>query len=432
LSEYVLGVTVAAATGTALAVVLVSRQVRVLAKRFYARTFRKSKYDYRRQWLEVIQAFHGVGSVDAVLDGLVDVLGRTFSAPRISVWMQSDADRRFHQVRSVNVATASAPLDPSHPLIVAASASPKVIGDDDAIVVDEEFRRITRMRVVGPIWGGSLLGLVVLGDAHQSGAYDQDDFDLLHAISNHVGVLIAHAQLAASYRANAEIRALHELSMFCVHDLKNLAGRLSLVAQNAKQFGDDPEFQRSAMRTVATTGERMIALIRKLSAGTDATCTWAPDSPRTAQSAQTDLFEVLESATENLEPGIEICLPHRPEPPPKVRLSKETLNNIILNIVTNAEQALGAKGRIDIAVAERHWRWDVTIRDNGPGIEPRALARLFVPFGSTKPSGLGVGLYQCRRILEATGGSIVVESELGQGTTVTLGLPAAEIAEDAT
>ena len=88
-----------------------------LVRRFYARTFRKSKYDYRRKWLEVIDAFHSVTSEEAILDCLIDLLGRNFSAARISVWIQSDADRRFHQVRSVTREPAPPPLTPDHPLI---------------------------------------------------------------------------------------------------------------------------------------------------------------------------------------------------------------------------------------------------------------------------------------------------------------------------
>lgn len=424
MSEHVLGVTVAAATGAALAVALASRYVRTVLKRFLARTFRKAKYDYRNQWLQVIQAFHGVTSVDAILDRLVDLLGRTFSATRISVWMQSDADRRFHQARSVNVEAPPAPLEPTHPLIVAASASPEVIRRDDPIAQDDDFCRATEMRVVGPIWGGRLLGLVVLSEDVQGKDYDQDDVDLLHAVSNHVGVLIAHAQLAASHRADAEMRALGELSLFCVHDLKNLAGRLSLVAQNAKRFGDDPEFQRSALHTVATTGERMMSLIQKLSPSAEPPSTRTTDGVQSTGEAQTDLFEVLASATETLKEGIHLRLPQVPEPRPKVRLPREALRNVLLNIVTNAEQALGNEGQIAVSVAAAEGQWVVSVRDNGPGIEPRALARLFEPFGSTKPSGLGVGLYQCRRTLEDAGGSIVVESRAGLGTMVKLSLPA--------
>jgi putative PEP-CTERM system histidine kinase len=424
MSEYALGVTIASATGVALAVLLASRYVRALLDRFVARTFRKAKYDYRHKWLEVIQAFQGVTLVDAILDRLVDLLGRSFSAGRISVWMQSDADRRYHQVRSVNIEAAPEPLPPSHPLIVRASASPQAIRCEDCLPQDDDFGRATQMRVVGPIWAGELLGLVVLGESLGDSAYDQDDIDLLHAVCHHAGVLVAHAKLAARHRVDAEVRALHELSMFFIHDLKNLAGRLSLVAQNARRFGDEPEFQRSALRTVATTVERMTSLIQKLSTRTP--------SVRAMAAVRADLFEALAAATETLKGGVELRLPEKPDPCPSVQMPMDALVNVLLNIITNAEQALGDDGEIGITVDRKDDQWLVTIRDNGPGIEPRALADLFQPLGSTKPAGLGVGLYHCRQTLEAAGGSIVVESQLGKGTAVKLCLRALAASREAT
>ena len=76
-------------------------------------------------------------------------------------------------------------------------------------------------------------------------------------LSHHVGALLSHANLAEERQAAAELEALHRFSVFCLHDLKNLAARLSLVAQNAEHHGKDPAFQESAMRTVADTAKKI-------------------------------------------------------------------------------------------------------------------------------------------------------------------------------
>ena len=80
-----------------------------------------------------------------------------------------------------------------------------------------------------------------------------------------MGVLLSHASLAEERQASAELEALHRFSVFCLHDLKNLASRLSLVAQNAESHGRDPAFQESAIRTVSDTAKKMTALMSKLS-----------------------------------------------------------------------------------------------------------------------------------------------------------------------
>ena len=96
-------------------------------------------------------------------------------------------------------------------------------------------------------------------------AYGTDDCDLLSGIAHHVGALLSHANLSEERQASAELEALHRFSVFCLHDLKNLAARLSLIAQNVENHGRDPAFQESAMRTVADTAKKITALVSKLS-----------------------------------------------------------------------------------------------------------------------------------------------------------------------
>ena len=81
---------------------------------------------------------------------------------------------------------------------------------------------------------------VVLGQQLHGEDYGTDDYDLLRGISHHVGVLLSNARLVEERQASAELDALHRFSVFCLHDLKNLAARLSLMAQNAQHHGHDP------------------------------------------------------------------------------------------------------------------------------------------------------------------------------------------------
>ena len=67
----------------------------------------------------------------------------------------------------------------------------------------------------------------------------------------------------------------------------------------------------------------------------------------------------------------------------------------------------------------------VRVRDNGPGIPPDRLERIFDPFYTEKASGTGLGLAISRKIVEAQGGTLEVESEVGHGTEFVLELPAA-------
>ena len=106
---------------------------------------------------------------------------------------------------------------------------------------------------------------------------------------------------------------------------------------------------------------------------------------------------------------------------------REGLHRAILNLVVNAIEAMDARDDGSITLrTRRHDREQIVVEvsDNGPGIEPDALARLFQLFESSKGSrGTGIGLAVSRKILQEHGGDVEVESELGQGTTFRLFIP---------
>jgi signal transduction histidine kinase len=103
------------------------------------------------------------------------------------------------------------------------------------------------------------------------------------------------------------------------------------------------------------------------------------------------------------------------------------LNQVFLNILKNAAEAIeGGGGTIQVTAKREGAQVLVGIRDTGPGMEAAVKARLFEPFYSTKVAGggTGLGLSMSRRIVERHGGSIEIESEPGEGTCVTVRLPA--------
>jgi signal transduction histidine kinase len=105
------------------------------------------------------------------------------------------------------------------------------------------------------------------------------------------------------------------------------------------------------------------------------------------------------------------------------------LNQVFLNLLKNAAEALeGRGGTVRVTARPAGASVAVEIRDDGPGIAPEVRARLFEPFFSTKEAGrgTGLGLSICRRIAAEHGGRVEVESEAGAGTTFTVVLPAQE------
>ncbi|HZI15106.1 MAG TPA: ATP-binding protein [Myxococcus sp.] len=102
-----------------------------------------------------------------------------------------------------------------------------------------------------------------------------------------------------------------------------------------------------------------------------------------------------------------------------------SLNQVWLNLLDNALRAVGDKGRVRVATARQGDEAVVTISDDGVGIRPEDMERLFHPFFSTRAAGegTGLGLALSRRIVMRHGGRIVLTSEPGKGTQVEVRLP---------
>jgi signal transduction histidine kinase len=108
---------------------------------------------------------------------------------------------------------------------------------------------------------------------------------------------------------------------------------------------------------------------------------------------------------------------------PTIRGDAAALEQLFLNLILNAAGALGPGGRAWIEVDEAADRAVVAIRDTGTGIEPEMLERVFQPLYTTRPDGTGLGLTVARRIVDQHKGSIEIDSEVGEGTTVRVRLP---------
>jgi signal transduction histidine kinase len=113
---------------------------------------------------------------------------------------------------------------------------------------------------------------------------------------------------------------------------------------------------------------------------------------------------------------------------PLIRADARLLKRTLLNLVENALHAVNGAGSVTIDVREGPngvRSVEVAVADTGVGVEPELKERIFEPYFSTRAAGTGLGLAIAKKVVEDHGGSIVLESEPGRGTTVRMRLPVA-------
>jgi signal transduction histidine kinase len=96
----------------------------------------------------------------------------------------------------------------------------------------------------------------------------------------------------------------------------------------------------------------------------------------------------------------------------------------LLNLILNAREAIGPDGQITVHTEADPQGARLVVEDNGCGMDHGSIAGLFRPFRTTKGRGLGIGLYQCKKIIHAHRGLLEVESEVGKGSRFVIRLRA--------
>ncbi len=142
-----------------------------------------------------------------------------------------------------------------------------------------------------------------------------------------------------------------------------------------------------------------------------------------------DVMDVLRHESQE-KSGIEIALTI-PDRPCMVSGDASQLRQVFVNLAKNAIDAMDGveRGRLEFALEPGDGSVVVRVSDTGPGIDPDQMAHIFEPFYTTKPSGVGMGLAVCLRIVTAHDGTLRASQRQGGGCAMTLTLPAAKTVE---
>jgi signal transduction histidine kinase len=233
------------------------------------------------------------------------------------------------------------------------------------------------------------------------------------------------ADLEQGARRAEKLAALGTLAAGLAHELNNPIGiicsRIEVMLLEAESTGL-PEALRSDLQVLHRNAQRVARIAQGL-------LSFSRQSPGTQGVVQLNdvVRETLLLAERQMtRTGISLTVEAADALPP-VRGDGSALEQVLLNLMTNAGAAVEAGGEIRI-ITRRHPGHpgcvQLVVADSGCGIPPDVLPRIFDPFFSTKPSGTGLGLSVSDGIVREHGGTIDVESTPGQGTRFTITLPA--------
>jgi putative PEP-CTERM system histidine kinase len=275
---------------------------------------------------------------------------------------------------------------------------------------------------------GSRLGVFAIDTGDSGPPLDEEDRRLVRYIAAQVASALGLFRLGEEVADSREVVSFNRLSAFVVHDLKNLVAQQSLVLENATKFRSDPAFIHDALAAFEDSTIRMRALIARLR---------SRDSTIASNQEPCDLLNVLRDliavprVARRQSSKIDLLVPQDVRQCP-VTLDPSAAAQLFSNLLVNAVESLPTEaGEITISIDSAAGNWHVAVRDNGSGIPASFLReQLFRPFNTTKEHGLGIGLYQCKSIVDAAGGTIGINSKPGAGTVVEVSLPALPSAAD--
>ncbi len=136
-----------------------------------------------------------------------------------------------------------------------------------------------------------------------------------------------------------------------------------------------------------------------------------------------DQRSLIEDALASLRVPENIQISNLTGDEPKVRVDAAKLRRVYVNLIKNAIDAMPGGGKLAIMSQASEGNLRVAFADTGKGMTQEVMEKLWVPLFTTKARGMGFGLPICKRIIEAHGGSILVESTIGKGSTFTVSLP---------
>jgi putative PEP-CTERM system histidine kinase len=408
-----------------LALLLLSAELRQRAKRFVNRHLKRPSHDYRAIWDEFTRRTSPLVEIAPLSTAIANIAAETFGCASATIWLVREGERKLMLAGSSALSVEQGaemlgnhgdgrpwlevmerelerPLELSNPKLPDAAR--------DLVRVAQACYSVALRGA-----GGKPFGFLTINDRVTREPYTLEDFALLKTLADQSAATIRNRQLAKELQKAKELETFQTLSTFFVHDLKNLASRLSLAMQNLPLHFDKPGFRDDLLRTMEKSVTKIDTMTGRLSSLTKGL---------ELKRVDCDLNALVRTTLASLNGSMRAALAQECRDLPRLELDPDEIQKVLVNLVLNAQEATGESGHITVSTSRENGWVLLSVEDDGCGMSPEFVANaLFKPFQTTKKNGLGIGLFQSRTIVEAHGGRIEVESDEGKGTTFRVLLP---------
>jgi len=344
------------------------------------------------------------------------------------------------------------PFDPARSLAAAAMVAREPIQLEDAAADPRRVRALLQVTgarsalVVPLLVRDAAIGAVFIAEHGRRRRFSPQEVQRASAVANQLAVAVdnarAHARALSALgdlqHAQARLvdqerlAALGELSAVVAHEVRNPLGVIFNSVGALRRLLQPEGDARLLLDMVAEEADRLDRMVDEL---LDFARPSAPEpQPEPLERVVDDALAVALSRPHHgppSPPGGSLAPPatpvevirHYAPAMPLVPLDARQARQVVVNLVTNALQAMPRGGRLVLRTRVEGEQAVLVLEDTGPGIPAEVQARIFEPFFTTRAAGTGLGLAVVKRLLDGHGATIAFESRAGQGTAVTVRFP---------
>lgn len=416
-------------------VLFFSPQMRKNVTAFARKYIYKAKYDYRDQLFRLHQAHQTIGDSTATIRAFIDNLRYTIIVDNVSVFLRT-GDKKSYRPMGEERFGEHGELDADSSLVQLLSqgddegvttTAPALTSVAQALAQEKSFlQQYAFSHLFAIRQQDELLG--ILGFKIGNRLFDSEDRMLVTMFCESIATAIDRDRNQRERIERKQFESFSHMASFILHDIKNQVATLSLLTQNAKDNITNPLFHGTLLRSLENCSVNLSTLVSKLQ---------SPPRKERFVVEEINCSELISDVVETnrlaLPAGVSIETAL--DKTTVVHADRSVLTYTLKNLIINAAESFTHGGSIRcsgggtsaLRVASDHpgitatdfaaYQSYLLIEDNGPGMSREFMEEeLFKPFRTTKDKGAGVGLYQCKTLIETMGGRIICLSVERSGT----------------